>query len=177
MAGFPVEYSYALAEVPTARDPKDSYRIHRLKGRPETKPVLYLAGSLEIISRFAFLPKEPSRRRILESGPRFLTFLLPARPLALALGMAKCGKVAFRIPPEIRLRDFLAYLGEPLSGTSLNLSGSPPLRTAREIREVFPDLALVDGGFRPGVPVSPILDFSTHDRPILRRSWRSLPLR
>ncbi len=177
MAGFPVEYSYALAEVPTARDPKDFHRLHRFKGRPETKPVLYLAGSLEIVSRFAFLPEDPSRRRILETGPQFLTFLLPARPLAVALGMAKSGKVAFRIPPDICLRDFLSYLGEPLSGTSLNLSGAPPLRTAEEIREVFPELALVDGGFLPGAPVSPILDLSTCDRPIRRRSWRSLPVR
>lgn len=174
MAGFPVEFSYALAEVPTARIPKDVHRLHRLKGRSETKPILYLAGNLEVVSRFAALPEDPSRRRLLEGQPRFLTFLLPARPLAVALGMAKSGKVAFRIPPRRPLRDFLDYLGEPLSGTSLNLSGSSPLRNLEEIRGVFPELAVVDGGFRPGAPVSPILDLTAFDRPVRRRSWRSL---
>ncbi len=175
-AGFPAEFAYALAEIPTRRPPEEARRLHRLKGRPETKPVLYLAGSLEIVARFASLPSDPVRRRILDRGPRFLTCLLPARRLATALGMAHSGKVAFRIPADPVLRAFLLYLGEPLSGTSLNRSGDPPLRSLEEIRRVFPDLAVVDGGFRPGAPVSPILDLTRFDRPVRRRSWRSLSI-
>jgi L-threonylcarbamoyladenylate synthase len=91
--------------------------------------------------------------------------------------MSRSGKVAFRIPEDPLLREFLVYLGEPLSGTSLNRSGEPPLRSLEEIRMVFPDLAVVDGGFRPGAPVSPILDLTLFDRPVPRRSWRSLPIR
>lgn len=86
--------------------------------------------------------------------------------------MAKYGKVAFRIPPDPILRQFLRFLDAPLSGTSLNPSGQPPLTTPEAIRQVFPDLALVDGGFRPGFPVSPIVDLSTAERRVLRGSWR-----
>jgi len=177
VAGFPAEFAYALAEIPTRRPPEESGRLHRLKGRPDTKPVLYLAGSRAIVSRFAILPSDPSRLRFLDRGPRFLTFLLPARRCAASLGMSRSGKVAFRIPEDPLLREFLVYLGEPLSGTSLNRSGEPPLRSLEEIRMVFPDLAVVDGGFRPGAPVSPILDLTLFDRPVPRRSWRSLPIR
>jgi len=172
VVGFPAEYAYALAEVPTKRPPGEDRRLYRIKGRPEGKPVLYLAGSLRIVARFAKIPDDPIRKRLLTGPSRFLTVLLPATPLALALGMAKSGKVAFRIPPDRTLREFLVFLGEPLSGTSLNPSGSPPLTTREEIRRIFPELAVVDGGFRPGSPVSPILDLSSREKKMLRGSCR-----
>ena len=170
--GFPAEYAYALSEVPLWRAREDGQRLYRIKGRPSGKPVLYLAGSLRVVARFAALPRDPRRRRFLAEPPEFRTFLLPAAPLAVSLGMAKYGKVAFRIPPDPILRQFLRFLDAPLSGTSLNPSGQPPLKTPEAIRQVFPDLALVDGGFRPGFPVSPIVDLSTAERHVLRGSWR-----
>ncbi len=170
--GFPAEYAYALSEVPLWRNQEDAQRLYRIKGRPAGKPVLYLAGSLEVVARFAFLPKGGSRGRFLADPPRFRTFLLPATPLAVSLGMSKNGKVAFRIPPDPILRQFLVFLDAPLSGTSLNPSGQPPLTRPEEIQRVFPDLALVDGGFRPGFPSSPIVDLSTLQRRVLRGSWR-----
>lgn len=172
VVGFPAEYAYALAEVPTKRPPGETRRLTRIKGRPEGKSVLYLAGSLRIVARFAKLPKDPAKNRLMTGPSRFLTILLPATPLALALGMAKSGKVAFRIPPDRTLREFLVFLGEPLSGTSLNPSGSPPLTTREAIHKIFPDLAVVDGGFRPGAPVSPILDPYSREKRVLRGSWR-----
>ena len=170
--GFPAEYAYALSEVPLWRAREDEQRLYKIKGRPSGKPVLYLAGSLRVVARFAALPRDPRRCRFLTDPPAFLTVLLPATPLALSLGMAKNGKVAFRIPPDPILRQFLVFLDAPLSGTSLNPSGQPPLTTPEAIRQVFPDLALVDGGFRPGFPASPIVDLSTIQRRVLRGSWR-----
>ncbi|MGC8529496.1 MAG: L-threonylcarbamoyladenylate synthase [Leptospirillia bacterium] len=175
--GFPAEYAYALAEVPLWRTQEDKQRLYKIKGRPHGKPVLYLAGSLQVVARFATLPGDPRRRRLLTDPPKFLTFLLPATPLARSLGMAKNGKVAFRIPPDPVLRQFLVFLDAPLSGTSLNPSGQPPLTTPEDIRTVFPDLALVDGGFKPGFPVSPIVDLSTGERRVLRGSWRQFAFR
>jgi L-threonylcarbamoyladenylate synthase len=172
--GFPAEYAYALSEVPLWRAREDGQRLYRIKGRPSGKPVLYLAGSLRVVARFAALPKDPRRQRFLTDPPEFLTFLLPATPLACSLGMAKNGKVAFRVPPDPILRQFLVFLDAPLSGTSLNPSGQPPLTTPEAIRQVFPELALVDGGFRPGFPASPIVDLSTLERRVLRGSWRQI---
>ncbi|MEC4683369.1 MAG: Sua5/YciO/YrdC/YwlC family protein [Nitrospirota bacterium] len=171
VAGFPAEYAYALSEVPTRRPSGARYRLYRIKDRSPGKPILYLAGNLNVVERFAFLPDDRSRLRFIAGSPRFLTCLLRARPLAESLGMANSGKVAFRIPADKVLRDFLNFLGEPLSGTSLNISGTPPLKTPEAIRRSFPDLAIVDGGFRPGHPVSPVLDLTPFDRRVLRGSW------
>lgn len=169
--GYPAEYAYALGEVPTRRPPGSIARLYRIKNRNPDKPVLYLAGNTKVLSRFAHLPKDLSKSAFLSGRPRFTTYILKATFLAMALGMARSGKVAFRIPTDPVLRDFLSYLDEPLSGTSLNLSGSEPLRNLDEIRGIFPDLAVVDGGFRPGFPVSPILELSRFDRRVLRGSW------
>lgn len=169
--GYPAEYAYALGEVPTRRPSNSATRLYQLKERSPAKPILYLVGNLEVLRKFALIPPDPARRAFLFGPPRFATYLLNATALSVSLGMARNGKVALRIPAEVHLRRFLIFLGEPLSGTSLNLSGSPPLRTCDEIKDVFPDLAIVDGGFRPGTPVSPILDLTTFDRRMLRGSW------
>ena len=174
VAGFPAEYSYALSEVPARRPFGEQFRLHRIKDRSEKKPILYLAGSLDIVRRFAKIPHDQARARCLADPQCFVTVLLPARSLAIALGMSCDGKVAFRIPTDPNLRNFLVYLGEPLSGTSLNRSGLSPLQTVEEIQKSFPGLALVDGGFRPGFPVSPILDLVSFDRKMRRGSWQSV---
>lgn len=169
--GYPAEYAYALGEVPTRRPEHSAARLYRIKERSPAKPILYLVGNLAVLRRFALIPPDPARSAFLFGAPRFATYLLRATALSVSLGMARYGKVAVRIPADPHLRSFLAFLGEPLSGTSLNLSGSPPLRTFGEIKNVFPDLAIVDGGFRPGTPASPILDLTTFDRRMLRGSW------
>lgn len=170
LVGFPAEFAYALSEIPAKRPQGLDERIHRVKNRPSEKPILYLAGSLEIVARYAWIPSDPKRTRLL-LRTAFTTYLFHARPLATSLGMAKNGKVAFRIPPDRVLRSFLLYLNQPISGTSLNRSGSPPLKSPGEIREVFPNLPIIDGGIRPGKPVSPILDLTSFDHRMIRGAW------
>ncbi|MCL4460510.1 MAG: L-threonylcarbamoyladenylate synthase [Nitrospirae bacterium] len=170
----PVEYAYALSEAPewdasfVFRSEKNR-RLFAIKARSPEKPILYLAGSLAMVGRFARMPETRRARLFLSRWPGFLTLVLPARPLAIHLGMAKNGGVAFRIPSDPVLRRFLLHLGTPLSGTSLNLSGKPPLKSPGEIGREFPFLdGVVDGGVRPGKPVSTVIDVTKFPPKIVR---------
>jgi L-threonylcarbamoyladenylate synthase len=164
VVAFPAEFSYALSEAPewTAAGTypwENNRRIFRMKGRDPGKPVLYLAGSLSIVERFAYLPEGRTGRGLVSLWPGFLTLVLKARPLAIRLGMASSGGVSFRIPRPILLRRFLNFLRTPLSGTSLNPSGRDPVTNVRDAIIAFPELdAYFDGGTKPGMPVSTVID-------------------
>ncbi|OOH71246.1 L-threonylcarbamoyladenylate synthase [Leptospirillum ferriphilum] len=168
------EYAYALAEAPewdrsTVFRSEKNRRLFSIKARSPGKPILYLAGSLSVVARFARLPDTSRCRRHVSRWPNFRTLVLPARPLAVQLGMAHNGGVAFRIPEDRFLRLFLKFLGTPLSGTSLNLSGNPPLRSPDAILRAFPFLdGVVDGGILPGVPASPVIDVTKCPEKVVR---------
>gem|GEM_PF-1330110 len=175
VVALPVEYAYALSESPeysaehTFRYERNR-RLFDLKLRNPGKPILYLAGSIAVVRRFANLPENPRTRKLLGNWPGFLTLVLPAKPLANHLGMSQNGGVAFRVPGPLLLRQFLCYLGTPLSGTSLNLSGKSPLGNPSEIVRTFPSLdGIVDGGTLPGHPASPVINV-TRTPPVVIRT-------
>lgn len=168
------EYAYALAEAPewdqsTVFRWEKNRRLFSIKARTPGKPILYLAGSLADIARFARLPDTLRCQRHVSRWPNFRTLVLPARPLAVQLGMSHNGGVAFRIPSDRFLRLFLDYLGTPLSGTSLNISGHPPLCSPEDILRVFPFLdGVVDAGVLPGTPSSPVIDVTRCPEKVVR---------
>lgn len=171
----PVEYAYALSESPEfsgghAFRHERNRRLFDLKLRSPGKPILYLAGSLAVVRRFAYIPENPRARTLFRNWPGFLTLVLPAKPLAVHLGMAQNGGVAFRVPRPLLLRQFLCYLGTPLSGTSLNISGKNPLGNPSEIVRSFPSLdGIVDGGALPGHPASTVINV-TRTPPVVVRT-------
>ncbi len=174
VVALPVEYAYALSESPEfsgehAFRCERNRRLFDLKLRSPEKPILYLAGSLEVVGRFARIPENPRTRTLLRNWPGFLTLVLPAKPLAMQLGMSQKGGVAFRVPGPLLLRQFLCYLGTPLSGTSLNLSGKSPLGNPSDIVRTFPSLdGIVDGGTLPGHPASPVINVTRTPPVVLR---------
>ena len=177
----PLEYSWSLAQSPfyghahssgSGIDPQEGSfpsPIHRIKRRPSQKPFLYMVGSLSELSPFAVLPRSPWCKIWVDSWPAFLTLILPAKPLAVSLGMSRNGGVAFRIPRDPVLRSFLSYLKTPITGTSLNISGSAPLVSMEEILSLFPDLGgIVSSEDKDASLISPILDLSKGNPLVIR---------
>ncbi|MDA8059497.1 MAG: L-threonylcarbamoyladenylate synthase [Leptospirillum sp.] len=161
----PLEYSWCMAQSPLAvsRNGQTPARssLHQIKRRPSAKPFLYMAGSLSGIRPFAFLPSSVSSHVWIDAWPAFLTLILPAKPLAVSLGMSRFGGVAFRIPGDPLLRSFLSFLKTPVTGTSLNISGSPPLVSMQEIQDVFPELdGIVFSNEKDASRISPVIDLS-----------------
>lgn len=89
-----------------------------------------------------------------------------ARPIAASRGVRKLG---VRMPADRKLRDLLERLG-PVTGTSVNRSGSPPLDDPDAVEALFRREVdwLVDGGKTPGGKPSTVVDATATPPEVLR---------
>jgi L-threonylcarbamoyladenylate synthase len=81
----------------------------------------------------------------------------------------KAGKVALRVPGPSPALALVTAFGGPLTATSANLSGQPPLTEQAALMAAFgPSLSAVVPGVPPGSLPSTIVD-ATHEHPIVLR--------
>ena len=109
--------------------------------------------------------------------PAPLTVVFPIRePIAASRGVARLG---VRMPSDRPLRVLLERVG-PVTGTSANRSGSPPLDDPDAVESLFRREIdwLIDGGRTPGGKPSTVLDATSTPPRVLRAgayAWRSGP--
>ncbi|MGD9547008.1 MAG: L-threonylcarbamoyladenylate synthase [Candidatus Krumholzibacteriia bacterium] len=165
-----------------ADDPAAVERIFRMKGRPEGKPALVLAGSLEMA--FALVEDLDDRVASLcrRCWPGPYSLILPGRP-GLAAGVrGPDGTLAVRVPACAELRRLIEAAGGALVSTSANLTGRPPCRTVREALAEMGDG--VDGAWAPdpgqesdpGTAPSALVDATVWPPQVLREGPGPLPL-
>lgn len=149
---YPTDTLYGLGA--DATDPDAVDRVYWAKGRPRDDPVS-VATSLDAVDRVADTGDHRDAVEALLPGP--VTILLPARD-GLAPPLARDGKVGIRVPDDPVALDLLE-LAPPVTATSANRSGDPPLRVPRGefVREM--DYVLDDGP-RSGDP-STVYDAAT----------------
>lgn len=161
----PTESSYGLAADP--RSERGVEAVFRAKGREAAKPLPVVAADLDQLAALG----------VRFPGPLAdLTRLWPA-PLTLVAELAaplpaSCGhhRLAVRIPGHDGLRRLLRQLGRPLTATSANRSGGPPLLTPAEVLAAFPEcpLTVIDGGAAPGGPPSTLVGLEGDRVAVLR---------
>lgn len=123
------------------------------KGRPESKAVPVLAGSIEDLERLAEFD-ERARRVGTELWPGPLTLVLRRRPdFTVDLGGTETETVAARVPDHPVALELLGRSG-PLAVTSANRSGEPPATTLDAARAALgASVAVyVEGGTCSGAP-------------------------
>ncbi len=154
----PTETFYALAVNPFNEKALD--RLFALKERPEDKPVLILVAGPEMLPQVAREIPAAARKLMARFWPGPLTIILPAREDLPRLLTGGTSTIAVRQPRhDVTLR-LLAALGFPVTGTSANRSGRPPLAHAAEVAMEFGggvDLILDAGPCAGGLP-STIVD-------------------
>ena len=153
----PTESSYGFAADPW--NPEGIARVYRLKGRDAGKALPLVAADLEQVAALGVDPESPELARLARVWPAPLSAVLAVRgqlPVA-----APDGTVAVRIPAHAGLRGLLAALGRPLTATSANRSGEPPVLDPDEAARLLAgeDAAVVDGGRLPGGPPSTLVRF------------------
>lgn len=157
----PTESSYGLAVDPLNREAVES--VYRLKGRARGEPLPVVVADRGRLAGLGIDPADPILRTLGDLWPGPLSLVLPlARPLPAAAGG---DTLAVRVPGHAPLRHLLDELATPLTATSANRSGAPPLlepAAARALLAAAPagalsSAAVIDGGTLPGGPPSTLV--------------------
>lgn len=153
----PTESFYALAA--SAWQPAGLRRIHEIKGRPAGKPLLLLIA--EITQMRDLVQEIPPAAQVLiqECWPGPLTLIFPASSRLSTELTVGTGTIGIRQPNVPALIPLLHAAG-PLTGTSANRSGEPPVTTAAEVARTLGDALdlILDGGATAGGSLSTLVD-------------------
>lgn len=130
LVGFPTDTFFALGAVLT--DAAISSLIE-VKGRSSGNPVPVLLSSADQVQDVAtsFSSSAAALAQAFWPGP--LTLVLPARADLPAPVTAGTGSVGVRVPDHPLARELIALVGQPLTGTSANISGEQPCKTAKDV--------------------------------------------
>jgi L-threonylcarbamoyladenylate synthase len=168
VVALPTETFYGLA-VP-ALDAGAVRKIFKLKGRPDTKPLLALVDSVAMAESVACVTPA-ARDLMLRYWPGALTLVLRAHAHVPSVVTAGTGTLGVRLSSQPIARGLVELLGEPVTAPSANPDGLAPPTTAAGVRAYFPrgvDLIL-DGGATPGGAPSTLLDLTVDPPRILRQ--------
>ncbi len=162
----PTESSYGLAADP--RNAEGVEAIYRVKERERGQPLPVVAADRGQIASLPVRADEPWVHALAAFWPAPLSLLLELSfDLPAAAGS---GRLAVRVPAHEGLRRLLGELGTPLTATSANRSGEPPLRDPEATAQLLAghDAVVVDGGPLPGGAPSTLVGFRAGRLEILR---------
>ncbi len=144
----PTESSYGLAADP--RSAAGVAAVFACKGRAAEKSLAVVAADERQLAALGADLDAPAVRRLTELWPAALTVVVPLRRPLAATG--EDATLAVRLPAHENLRRLLGELGRPLTATSANRAGEPPIldpEALEPLLEGFP-AAIVDDGVLPG---------------------------
>lgn len=146
-------------------------RLFALKQRAPEKPVLLLIDGPSMLSQVVREIPEAATRLMARFWPGPLTIIFPSHPHLPRLITAGTGSVGVRQPRHPLTCRLITALGYPITGTSANRSGRPPLTQAAEVAREFGDEVdlILDAGECQGGKPSTIIDAS-HFLPRLVRA-------
>jgi len=172
---FPTDTVYGLGG--DAFNPKVIEAIYQLKGRAPDKPLSLHLGSTAEIEKYCRDLTTKQKRAIEKLLPGPFTLLLWASAKAPKVSVSKDGKLGVRVPKSGSFRIFYERARVPLVGTSVNLSGEPPLTDIKEIIEKFSDKVdlIIATGERMSQQSSAVIDL-TEDPPTVLRGEMSARL-
>lgn len=165
--GFPTETFYGLGAAISREDAVA--RIFRLKGRPDSKPLLILVESVAMAETVAEVSAD-ARALMARHWPGALTLVLRARSAVPVLVTAGTGTVGVRHSAHPLASALVRRLDAPVTAPSANLTGEAPPTSAAEVLQVFDGQieAVIDGGRTAGGLPSTVLDL-TVSPPCVRR--------
>lgn len=170
LVAIPTDTLYGLAA--SILQPEAIERIFVAKQRqPEARVPVLIATAADLPLLTAAVPRD-AWKLIDRFWPGGLTLVFAARP-SLPITLTRGGQtVAVRVPAGRTALRLLETLGEPVVGTSANISGMPPAAAADDVVEQLAgriDAVLEDDASVAGGPPSTIVDM-TGDVPVILRA-------
>jgi len=165
---FPTESFYALGA--DATNDEAVQRLFTLKNRQHNVPVLILIGAKQRLSLYAADIPDCTDALIDTFWPGGLTLIFKAKKSVSPFLTAGTGKIGIRLSSHPIPCALIEMAGVPLTGTSANLSGKPPCKTAQEVIKVFGNRVdlVIDGGQTEGKAPSTVLDLTVDPPQVLR---------
>lgn len=166
--GLPTDTFYGLGADPQNLNAVE--QIYRIKGRPETRALPILVGSIEQALTLARdLP--PTFLTLAEKfWPGALTLVVDATHKLPLKVTANTGRVALRWPKSQIACALIQAAGMPVTGTSANISGFPACSNAAQLQKQLGDRLplIIDGGETGAVLASTIVDLRGNEWRMVR---------
>lgn len=157
-----------LGLLADARNEQAVERVAELKGRPGDMPIALLLPDAGAVTAVAKPPSAAARVLIARHWPGPLTILLAAKS-GLNPRLCRDGKVGVRVPGPSPAADLVRAFGHPVTATSANRTGEPPLRSGADLpRELAEGLGGLVPGISPGGAPSTLIDSTRTPMTILR---------
>ena len=165
---FPTDTVYGLGA--NAFNPKAVERIYGIKNRPEHRPFPLLIADISQLSTVAEPTSEIAWFLARRFWPGGLTLVLP-KVSSLPAYLSRGSSIAVRVPDHPICLALIRCLGNPIIGTSANLSGKTNNLTASEVKQQLGDKVdlIIDGGKCPGGYESTIVDVTGETPVVLRQ--------
>ena len=165
---FPTRGLYGLGA--DALNEKAVDRIFKIKGRSTKKPVLVLIHESGHLERLVKDITPLSRRIMARFWPGRVTLVFEALDTLSPMLTAGTGKIGIRLSGHFVPKALAGALGSAITGTSANISGTPPSGDPDAVLESFQHgLGLIlDGGKTTARSPSTVLDVTVTPFRVLR---------
>ncbi len=122
-------------------------RIYEIREREKDKPCIILISDFKDLEKFGVEILDNQKEEVLKEKDRALTFILDCNNENFTYLHRGGESLAFRIPKNLDLREFLAKTG-PLIAPSANKAGEKPASNIKQAEEYFGNLVdlYIDGG-------------------------------
>jgi len=144
-------------------------RIYEIKNRPKHRQLPLLIADVERLMTLADPIPEIAWFLARRFWPGGLTLVLPKTD-SLPTYLAPESTIAVRVPDHPICLAIIQHLGNPIIGTSANISGQPAALTAEEVGQQLGGKIdfIINGGKCPGGKESTVVDV-TREPPIILR--------
>ncbi len=164
---YPTDTVYGIGAA--AGDDAAVRRLYAVKGRSPDKPLPLLLGDVSDAARVAEVT--PLAKALAgRFWPGALTIVMRKADSYRSLALAGGDTVALRVPDHELVRRIVRALGEPVTGTSANRSGTRAPVSAAEVAFQMGEMVelIIDGGQSRTRLESTVIDI-THDKPEIVR--------
>lgn len=167
VGAIPTETFYGLACNPFSEETLK--RLFYLKKRPPDQPILLLLGKLEDLSLVVARLPSVAMKLMKAFWPGPLTIVLPAKKGLSSLLTAGTDTIGVRLSSCELTRKIARAFGAPITGTSANISGRAPCRSAEEVLKEIPEIDfVVDGGETKGDKPSTVIQILEKEVKLIR---------
>jgi L-threonylcarbamoyladenylate synthase len=160
VVAFPTDTVYGLGADPM--NAQAVARIYEIKKRPLNLPLPLLLAEKSDLPKVASAVPEIAWTLAERFLPGGLTLVLRKNSWVPSTLTAGGGNIAIRVPNHPISIALIRGLGNPIVGTSANISGQSSPVTAEEVRQQLGNAVdlIIDGGRCPGGTESTVLDIS-----------------